>query len=85
MKVSNAWDVPNQFLIEDGNKSYFQSYNSIIALKDDNEGQVYLDEKYWDYSRTTMKYLHKFLRTESKKEIESRIKSGRYILLDLNK
>ena len=34
IKVSNAWDVPNQFIISVNSEgTFFQSYNSIIAVK----------------------------------------------------
>ena len=74
--------VANQYIIE-GIDTYFQSYDSIIAK--DNGLNMYLDRKYWDYSRTTLKYLNQFLGTSSEKEIQERIKSGEYILTDLNK
>lgn len=91
MKVSNmkgksGREVPNQFIIEDGPFEYFQSYESII-VKIDRSGEkaiVYLDSVYWDYSSTTGKYRNLFLR-ETKKETERKIKSGEYILTDLNK
>lgn len=71
-KVSNAWGVPNQFLLVEkgvganGNflkKEVFQSYDSIIAevIYWPDEVRVTLDEKYWDYSVTTGKYRNKFL------------------------
>ena len=59
----------------------FQSYNTIIAF--DTQTQVYLDEMAWDYSHTTGKYRNQFL-GESRKETEAKIKSGEYILTDLN-
>lgn len=87
MKVENMTSskgnkVPNQFIIIDKNKGvYFQSYNSIIAKK--KAGRVYLDKRYWDYSVTTGKYRNQFL-GETRKETEAKIKSGEYILTDLN-
>lgn len=68
--------VPNQIIIKDDNKVYFQSYKTVICKivnpwakhsakviidngasyrKEDNDGA---DE----FSRTTLKYLHKFLK-----------------------
>jgi hypothetical protein len=79
--AENAWGVPNQFIIEADNYWYFQSYQTVIARKGD--GRVLLAPQ-WDCSRTTMKYLHQFLGTASKKEIEAGIKSGRYIIENLN-
>jgi len=100
MKVSNMISprsgrpVANQYIIVDDKWNvYFQSYKSIIAkakrldYKPENKyiNQIYLDINYWDYSRTTLKYLNQFLGTSSKKEIQEKIKSGEYILTDLNK
>jgi len=82
--------VPNQYEItvqEEGveTREYFQSYRSIIACQIYSHGErkVYLDETYWDYSRTTGKYRNQWL-GETKKETEAKIKSGEYILADLN-
>lgn len=93
MKVENMKStrtgraVANQFIIRDSRKAiYFQSYKSIVA-RIDNTGLT-LDAKTWDYSRTTSKYLHRFLaseyRTMNKKEIEKAIESGEIVLGDLN-
>ena len=88
--------VPNQFLItEYGNwasgnfvrRDTFQSYQSIIVIQTFwawGETVTVLDEKYWDYSRTTGKYRNQFL-WEDKKETEKKIKSWEYKLSNLNK
>jgi len=81
MTGSSGREVPNQFIIQTEDGLYFQSYNSVIAHK--SMGKVYLDEHTWDYSTTTGKYRNEFLR-ETKKETEAKIKSGEYILTDLN-
>ena len=75
--------VANQFEITDslGNR-FFQSYRSMIA-KISNNGKVFLDKNYWDYSRTTGKYRNQFL-NEYTAETRKKIKSGEYILVDLN-
>jgi len=44
---------------------------------------VFLDEVYWDCSKTTGKYRNLFLR-EDKKETENKIKDGVYKLVNLN-
>ena len=77
--------VKNQFYIFDQNNSVvmFQSYNSII-VKRYNNGNVELDQNYWDYSFTTGKYRNVFL-AEKKPETEKKIKQGIYKLVDLNK
>ncbi len=84
--------IANQFIIDDmttdncGNIGHlrraFQSYDSLIAVENLN-GQIYLDEKYWDYSVTTGRYRNMFL-GESKKETLKKIKSGEYKLVNLN-
>ena len=86
MKVSNIINrnhniVANQFIIEDGNTKYFQSYKSIIVKIEDNK--TYLDPVYWNYSRTTSRHRSTFL-NESTKETERKIKEGVYILANLN-
>lgn len=64
MKVSNLTSdkgnkVANQFEIEHNGVRYFQSYNVIVAKIENRV--VTLDSVYWDYSKTTKKYLVKFL------------------------
>lgn len=82
MEGRNGNTVPNQFEIFADDGKYFQSYSSIIVFKPFN-GQVVLDCNKWDYSRTTAKYRNQFL-GETTKETEGKIKSGAYILADLN-
>ena len=94
MTSNNGNKIANQFVITDnhkmGNKiEYFQSYNSMIAKKIyDNIGayvvETFLDQKYWNYSNTTGKYRNIFL-GETIKDTRAKIKSGEYILTDLNK
>ena len=85
MKSSRGNNVPNQFIIYTPESTYFQSYNSIIVRTtfEDSKRVVYLDEFYWDYSRTTGKYRNQFL-GENKKETEKKIKEGVYKLANLN-
>ena len=99
MKVENITSnngnkIANQFVITDNHKMgnkivYFQSDNSMIAKKIyDNIGayvvETFLDQKYWNYSNTTGKYRNIFL-GETIKDTKAKIKSGEYILTDLNK
>ena len=101
MKVENIESskgnkIANQFVITDDNyNQYFQSYNSMIVKKqytndfancvnDDQGLKIYLDQKYWNYSNTTGKYRNIFL-GETITETKKKIKSGEYILTDLNK
>ena len=88
MKVQNmigrtGREVANQFEIFTDKGKYFQSYSTVIAFKPFT-GKIQLDEDSWDYSVTTSKYRNKFLR-ETKPETEAKIKSGEYILTDLNR
>ena len=92
MKVENIESnkgnkIANQFIIKDDfNNVYFQSYNSVIVKQDYKNDQIktYLDQKYWNYSNTTGKYRNIFL-GENITETKKKIKSGEYILTDLNK
>lgn len=89
MKVSNMYSnngnqVPNQFIIElPENVTIFQSYKTVIAQ--DRNGEIVLDSKALEYSATTTKYLKQFLNTsDSKKQLQDKIKSGFYQVEDLN-
>jgi hypothetical protein len=96
MTNANGKAVPNQFIIRIDSPSIygnflwrevFQSYNSVIAIKTKWENEpikIELDKGKWDFSKTTGKYRNQFL-GETKKETEAKIKSGAYILTDLNK
>tara|TARA_R110002012_G_scaffold284758_1_gene475663 strand:+ start:692 stop:1012 length:321 start_codon:yes stop_codon:yes gene_type:complete len=52
--------APNQILIETEEAIYLQSYKSIVAKYDKETKIVFLGYD-WDYSRTTMKYVKKFI------------------------
>ena len=55
--------VANQFVIETGKEYYFQSYSSLVVKVKFSEHSWRLAlGPDWDYSRTTMKHLHAFLR-----------------------
>ena len=89
MKVSNMYSsngnkVANQFVITlPENVTVFQSYNTVIAQN--RNGEIVLDSKALEYSATTTKYLKQFLNTsDSKKQIQSKIKNGFYQVEDLN-
>lgn len=83
MTSPNGNKVANQFIIKDGNKTLFQSYNTIVAIKENDK--VILDSNALEYSNTTLKYLKQFLSTnESKKSLYAKIESGLYTISDLN-
>lgn len=74
-------EVANQFEIIDNGKRYFQSYSSIICLVEN--GNITLDEYYWDYSKTTSKYRNRFLGMTTS-EIKKAIADGSIKLANLN-
>ena len=53
--------APNQTLIDMGDTVYLQSYKSIVAKYNKETKKVYLGYD-WDYSKTTMKYVKRFIR-----------------------
>jgi len=75
--------VANQFEIRTPKGVFFQSYKSIIALVDNNNN-IILDEYFYDYSRTTSKYLTQFLGLNTQ-ERRKMIKSKEIKLKNLNK
>tara|TARA_R100001594_G_scaffold150173_1_gene210361 strand:- start:963 stop:1247 length:285 start_codon:yes stop_codon:yes gene_type:complete len=78
--------IPNQFEIYLKGDYYFQSYDTIIAKLEivKNKGrQIILDNHSLNYSRTTSKYLFRFLNMK-RKEIEEGLKSGEIKLRNLN-
>jgi len=90
MKVNNMTSqkgnlVPNQFIVHTPEATFFQSYNSLIVKTTFEDGQrvTYLDEYYWNYSRTTAKYRSMFL-GENTSETRKKIEQGIYKLTDLN-
>ena len=89
MKVSNMYSsngdkVANQFIVTlPENVTVFQSYNTVIAQN--RNGEIVLDSKALDYSATTTKFLKQFLNTsDSKKQLQAKIKNGFYQVEDLN-
>lgn len=77
--------IPNQFIIESDGKIVFQSYQSVIADVDYNNGVITIGEDY-DYSRTTGKYRNAFFEEIGFRElatldgIRNAIKEGKYTL-----
>ena len=76
--------VANQFkIVMQNGLEVFQSYESIIVLKDYKNNEIYLDKNSWDYSNTTSRY-RKFFLQEDTKTTRDKINKGIYILEDLN-
>ena len=75
-------EVSNQFEIRVKDKTYFQSYETIIACYD-SKGLV-LDKGALDYSKTTSKYLFQWTR-RTRKELEQGIKDKTIRVKNLNK
>ena len=86
ISVRSGCPTRNQFVItiktKKGIIEVFQSYNTTIAVKDEN-GQITLDKNYWDCSVTTSTYRGRFL-GENTKETRKKIEKGIYKLSDLN-
>lgn len=81
--IMNYYNMANnQIIIEDGNDKKFVSYGTTICTI--INGSVTLDRKNWSFSRTTVKYLSRFLEVSGKKEIQTRIENGIYKLGNLN-
>ena len=78
----NGNKEPNQFEIYTSKGKYFQSYQSIIAFIDNN-GKTFLDDYYWNYSRTTSKYRNIFLNDDTN-SVKEKIMSGEYKFKELN-
>lgn len=73
----------NQFIFYVEDKTYLQSYDSVVACKP--EGEIPILYKDWDYSKTTMKYVSRFLsgvfnRHVTKKDIDKMKKEGKVII-----
>lgn len=83
---ANGNSVKNQFVIEDGNTVFFQSYDSMICRVDHSGGmgfdKVVTFGKDWNFSKTTSKHLFTFLNQQgleilaNKKAIEEAIERG---------
>jgi len=72
LKTGNA----NHKVIIHGEKEFFTSYQSVIAVK--YKGKISLSE-HWDYSRTTVKHLVNYLGLKDSKELRKLIKEGKFL------
>lgn len=61
MKVENFHGVQNQFIITDGTTTSFQSYQTSIIEIHYGSAFVRINKHACNYSRTTSKYLYKFI------------------------
>ena len=73
----------NQFLFYINDKTYLQSYESVVACK--SVGTTPILYKDWDYSCTTMKYVNRFLsdmfnKRITKRDINKMAKEGKIII-----
>ena len=100
MKSNNNNDVTNQIVIKNDKEIIFQSYGTTIGKikkavsfsNGHNEiviHDIILDKDYWDYSRTTLKYLNKFIsqythHNTNTKEIRKLINNNIIKLSNLN-
>lgn len=71
-KVINLDTKSNQHIIKFDNGKVFQSFETVIAIICDGETFLTSD---WEYSRTTSKYLNKFL-AEDKTTIRKKLLNG---------
>ena len=76
MKTNSGGYASNQFIVYSTEGVYFISYQSVIAFKPINSITKYIGNDY-DYSRTTMRYLQKFLGHDIK-ETRKRLEAGVY-------
>jgi len=76
--------VKNQYVIFTAEGKFFQSYEDTVAfIPADPLQKTILDEKYWDGSPTTLRYLEEFLMASHGK-ILVRIDQDEYIMGHLN-
>lgn len=68
--------------MDDGTR-IFRSYLSNVC-RIDPDGTIYHDEYYWNYSRTTTKYLKEFLQMNIE-QIHANIRAGIFKIIELNR
>ena len=83
MTSSSGNPVPNQFIIESDDGTYFQSYKTIIAKYGVYGVGLWLDRDKWDYSVTTSKYRNQFTGLTTA-QTKAGIADGSIVLTDLN-
>ena len=82
--------VPNQVILSDMTGKTFVSYGSKIVYKSKDRAddglplEIVMDDRYWDYSRTTGKYRNEFMNM-GVQQVRDHIKTGRIKIGDLNR
>lgn len=82
VSTASGREVANQFIIEEGNKVMFQSYDSPI-IEIDRDSMIITVFPHYDYSRTTSKYRNQFMQSQGlrgmadKKGFENHMNAGR--------
>ena len=76
--ISNSGNnIANQFIITTENSYIFQSYSTTMAIYDEGNCNLFLNNDIGNYSKTTAKYLKIFLKNlgieYSRKNIEKQI------------
>ncbi len=96
LRSNNGNKVPNQFEItqrkKDSTKYIFQSYSTVIAQIEykNNNRKIIFDTDALNYSRTTNRYLYKFMKskfhfsTMNRKKIDELIKEKQIKFKNLN-
>ena len=74
--------VRNQYTYYYEGCHILQSYDR-WTVKIEGDGQIYMDNKSWDASKTTAKYRNKFLNMGTN-EIHEKIRTGEIKIIDLN-
>ena len=90
MYGSTGREVNNQYIIHADNMLIFQSYSSIVAEYNGDTGRMVIDNRLANFSKTTKKYLIKYLECfpalEDKiSEIKKVVKIGNYTVIDITK
>ena len=86
MLTSSGKPAKDQHVITyDDGSTAFESYGTIIAHRPVNypSQPIRLDKWKWNYSVTTARYRNRFL-GEATADTRKRIKTGQYVLVDLN-
>lgn len=72
-------DNKNMYIATRGKIAVLKSYNKIISIVD--RGLVYINQDYFDYSKTTKRHLHLFLEVNAE-EFKKNCKNNEYIFVN---